>query len=106
MNTNKEKLLYLLGFIESDIEDLIYKVLNDSKTDPHYSAVTATNMLKCYVEVMNDLGEKLPYSNMQEFFVSDFFTEEEYRAFEESREKESKYYIGKQYWNIVNHLKL
>ena len=35
INTDVEKLKYLLHFTESDIEELIYKVLDNSPTDPH-----------------------------------------------------------------------
>ena len=46
---------------------------------------------------MNELGERMPYSNVKEFFQFDAFTEEEYKRFEESRKKESVYYRGVQY---------
>lgn len=45
VNTDIEKLKYLLHFTESDIEELIYTVLDNSPTDPHYSAVTAKNRI-------------------------------------------------------------
>ncbi len=79
------------------IEELIDNVLSDSETDPHYSAVAATNKIKCYIEIMNELGEKISYQNVKEFFDFNAYTEEEYQQFEESRKKESVYYRDIQY---------
>ena len=97
MNINIEKLNYLLNDTEEVIGTLIDNVLSDSKTDPHYSAVAATNKIKCYIEIMNELGEKPPYQTVEEFFDFNAYTEEEYRLFEESRKKEAVYYRGVQY---------
>ena len=92
-----EKLKYLLNVIEDHICILIDDILTDSETDPHYSAVAATNRIKCYIDVMNDLGKTLPYSNVEEFFMFNAYTKEEYAIFEESRKKESVYYRDIQY---------
>lgn len=99
MDINKEKLLYLLDHCEIDliIWDLINNVLNDSETDPHYSAVAVTNIIKCYIELMDELDEKLPYNSVEGFFDFNAYTEDEYKIFEEIRSKESKYYRGIQY---------
>lgn len=92
-----EKLKYLLNDMDFHIGELIDNVLNDSETDPHYSAVFTSNKIKCYIQIMNELGEKLPYSNAEEFFDFNAYTKEEYRLFEESRRKESEYYRDEQY---------
>lgn len=92
-----EKLKYLLNNMECLICDLIDKVLSDSAEDPHYSAVAAANKIKCYIQVMNELGEKLPYSNVEEFFDFNAYSQEEFCLFEESRKKEAEYYRGIQY---------
>lgn len=93
-----EKLNYLLNAVCDDLWcNFIYDVLNDSEEDPHYSAVTATNRIKCYIDVMNSLGNKLPYHDVKGFFQYYDFSEEEYQQFESSRKKESEYYIGKQF---------
>lgn len=97
MNINLEKLKYLLNDVDSYIGDLIDNVLADSITDPHYSAVAAANRIKCYIEIMNEIGEKLPYTNVEEFFGFNAYTKEEYILFEESRKKEAQYYRGVQY---------
>lgn len=97
MNLDIEKLKYLLNTTEFEIGRLIDNVLSDSQEDPHYSAVYASNQIKCYIQIMNELGEKLPYSNVEEFFRVNAYTEDEYKAFEDSRKKESEYYIGVQY---------
>ncbi len=92
-----EKLKYLLNDMDVYIGELIDNVLNDSETDPHYSAVAATNRIKCFIQIMNELGEEMPYGNVEEFFDFNAYTKEEYRLFEESRRKESVYYRDKQY---------
>lgn len=61
MNLDIEKLKYLLNTTEREIGRLIDNVLSDSQEDPHYSAVYASNQIKCYIQIMNELGEKLPY---------------------------------------------
>lgn len=97
MDINEEKLLYLLNDMENYIERLIYCVLSDSETDPHYSAVFTANKIKCYIQIMNELGKKRPYSTVEEFFDFHGYTEDEYMAFERHRQKESAYYRGVQY---------
>ena len=89
----QEELFYLLMFID----DYIDNVLGDSKTDPQYSAVTTSNLIKCYVNVMNALGEELPYSDVKSYFKENLFSAQEYAEFEQSRSKESEYYVGKIY---------
>ncbi len=97
MHLNKEKLLFLLGFIEDYLNGLIDNVLNDSKNDLHYSAVTASNIIKCYIEINEQLGKELPYDDMRSYFKFNAYTEDEYALFENSRINEAKYYIGNQY---------
>lgn len=45
---------------------------------------------------MQDIGKSTPYASVHDYFKF-FRDEEDYQAFEESRKKESEYYIGKQY---------
>lgn len=97
MNLDKEKLLYLLMFTDDYIENFAHEVMNDSEEDPHYSAVTLSNMIKCYVEIMTELGVNLPYNDVKSFFKDNLYTDEEYKIFEEKRHKESEYYTGTQY---------
>lgn len=94
---NIESFKLLLNFIEYNIKLLVDNVLNDSETDPHYSAVAATNRIKCYVQIMSELGEPIPYNNVREFFEFHSYSFEEYNKFEESRQIESQYYRGIQY---------
>ena len=97
MVINYEKLKYMLHFQRFDIELLIENVIEDSLEDPHYSAVTATNLVKCYIEIMQELGEKLPYTNVEGFMKAIGFSTEDYLLFEKKRSQESKYYLGVQY---------
>ena len=94
---DREKLMYLLYFMSYYIEQDVYRVLNDSEEDPHYSAVTTTNLLKCYIDVMNACGEELPYTEMKSFFEYLMLTKAEFKKFELSRNKEAEYYVGKIY---------
>lgn len=93
----EEKILYLMNFIDDYMEKAVYEVLADSKEDPQYSAVTTANIIKCYIDVMKHFDAELPYSDIKEYFEDSLFTAEEYKAFENSRIKESEYYIGKIY---------
>jgi hypothetical protein len=97
MNIDCEKLKYLLNDMDLRIGELIDNVLNDSDSDPHFSAVAAVNKIKCYIQIMNDLGEKLPYDTVEEFFEFNAYTKDEYRRFEELRQKESQHYRDVQY---------
>ncbi len=93
---NKEMLSYILYLFAFDIDNLVYEVLNDSVGDPHFSAVTATNMIKCYIQVKNDLDEELPYKDVKGYFNNNSYTKDEYLLFENKRIIESEYYIGEQ----------
>ncbi|MCH5190915.1 MAG: hypothetical protein J1F23_01980 [Oscillospiraceae bacterium] len=97
MDIDVEKLKYLLNDMEDHIGNLIDHVLSDSETDPHYSAVSTTNKIKCYIQIMTELGEKMPYRNVEEFFDFNAYTKDEYNAFEISRQKESAYYRDVQF---------
>ena len=95
MDINIESLEYLLSFTEDEIEHLIYNVLENSKDDPHYSAVTANNMLVCYMEIMTSLGKELPYSNMESFFEYLLLSEEEYDNYKQQYDDEKIIYVGR-----------
>ena len=97
MNIDYDKLMYLLIDFEDTINCLINSVLIDSKEDPHFSAVATANRIKCYMTVMQQLGEEMPYSTVKEYFGFNGFTDGEYISFEEKRQKESTYYSGVQY---------
>ncbi|HAN21373.1 MAG: hypothetical protein A2Y15_06965 [Clostridiales bacterium GWF2_36_10] len=94
---DNEKLFYALHYLKYDIDDLIDNVLNDSDEDPHYSAVTATNLLKCYIQLLKNSGEQLPFNDSEEYFKHNGYTIQEYQLFEVKRKAESKNYIGKQF---------
>lgn len=92
-----EKCLYLLQYLDCCINDLVCDVLDDSEEDPHYSAVTATNLIKCYIDTMEALGQPINFHNVKDYLLLNCHTPEEIQLFEEKRASESKYYIGKQY---------
>ena len=81
--------------MDFEIDRYICNVIYDSEEDPEYSAVTTSNMIKCYIDVLKCLGEDVPYSTVKEFIRhNDCYTEEEYNIFEEKRKKEAEYYRG------------
>lgn len=92
-----EELTCLLCALDGHIEDMCYAVLQDSEEDPQYSAVTASNLIKCYIEVEKALGHQLPYYSVEEYLRFNCFTSEEVELFEKKRLHESVYYRGKQY---------
>lgn len=96
-STNIDKIKFLLETVKEEIVILIKNVVNDSETDPHYSAVTASNRIRCYIDVMNSLCEKLPFEDVVGFLESGGFTKEEQALFDRHRKTESEYYIEKRY---------
>lgn len=94
---DKEKLSFLLTFIDDYLDELIDKIFSDSKTDPHYSAVTASNIIKCYIDINKSLGKSLPYDDVKSYFKFNAYTEKEYILFENIRKNEAHHFIGKQY---------
>ena len=68
MDINYEKLKYLLNDMENHILCLIEEVLVDSKTDPCYSAVFVSNKIKCYIQIMDELGSPCPYNTVTRLF--------------------------------------
>ena len=97
MAIDYEKIKYMLNVQIFDIELLIESVIEDSDEDPHYSAVTATNLVKCYIEIMKELGENLPYVDVEGFIKNMGYSTEDYLLFENKRKKEAGYYRGIQY---------
>lgn len=98
MNIGSEKILYILESVRAHLPQDIEDVLNDSESDPHYSAVYINNAIKCYIELMTQLGKELPYHDVESFFKFNIDPDEKkYKKFENSRKKESEYYRGIQY---------
>ena len=97
MSVNREKLEYILWHFEMDTDALIWDVLADDPKNPTYSAVTATNRIKCYIELCQEIGKELTYSNVDGYLRALGLSDEERLLFEESRAKEAVYYIGEQY---------
>ena len=97
MDFDIEKLKCIFTYFEEYIYERICLVLNDSPTDPDYSAVAATSLIKSYIQIKTEMGETLPFSNVEEYFLHKGFSKEEYDYFEEGRKSESVYYRGVQY---------
>lgn len=97
MAIDTEKIKYFFTMMYPTMERYVDQVLNDSKTDPEYSAVAASNVIKCYIQIMTDFGDAPSFDSVEGFFKLNGYTDEEYRRFEDCRKKESQYYIGIQY---------
>ena len=96
--TEQEMFEFLIqDYFYHEIIKYIDLVLHDSKEDPHYSAVTTTNWIKCYIQIMKDHGYQLDYDDVKGFLEHVPLTLEQQQQFEDSRAQESVYYRGKQY---------
>lgn len=97
MAIDVEKVNYFLRMMYPTMEQYVDQVLNDSETDPEYSAVAASNVIKCYIQIMTDLDNAPSFNDVESFFKINGYSDEEYQRFEECRKRESQYYIGTQY---------
>ena len=93
---HEEQLSYLLYHTDYYIENLLWRVLEDSEQDPQYSAITTRNLIQCYIDVHSTMGEALPYSTVEEY-LDQVLTDEEKTLFKNKYETEIQYYIGKVY---------
>lgn len=97
MDIDYSKIKYLLTYFEDYINKCIHQVLNDSAINPDYSAVAANNLIKSYIQIEEEMGEKLKYSTVEEYFLHHGFSKRQYDIFEKSRKLEAPYYRGIQY---------
>ena len=84
--------MYLLDSQQYDIEELVGAVIRDSDTDPAYSAVTAANLIKCYIKVMQEITDDFYCNDIESYFQKNHFTSEEYHVFMDKYHKETSYY--------------
>ena len=94
MEIDKEKLKYVLAFMDQWIMEEIDRALCDSETDPHKSAVAINNLIKCYIALEQQVGYSLPFHDPETFFRFNAYTKAEWEQFERKRTKESTYYLG------------
>lgn len=96
-NVNMEKLSYLLNYLENCLASAVCDVLLDSQEDPQFSAVTVSNLIKCYIDIKYSLGQQTSFNSVEEYLHYNCFTTAEIQAFEEKRAREESYYMGKQF---------
>ena len=94
---NEDKIIFILRHTEGEICREIFDVLNDCENDPHHSAVYTSNMIKCFIDIVNQTERTLLYNDVFGFFTAHGFSYKNYVDFEEKRKKESSYYRGVQY---------
>ncbi len=81
---NVEKTEFILRFVESEIPNEIDNVLNDSETDPHFSAVYTSNLIESRVGLLSEIGKNdLSYTDVKSCFEYFDYTESDYIRFEE-----------------------
>lgn len=95
--SSKEKLQYLFSFFDEYMDMYIQNILNDSKVDPHFSRVCASNMIICYLSVLQDIGCQLSVQSVKGYFEKRGYSESVYGFFEQGRLEESIDYRGVQY---------
>lgn len=88
---------YLLERLFIWLKQYIADVIADSAEDPQYSAVTLHNEIICYCHAVSAVKASCPIRSVREFFKVAGYSAAEYTLFEVSRNKESAYYIGKQF---------
>lgn len=94
---DKQMLNYILRDINFNLPIYIQEVLDDEEDTPDHSAVYVCNMIKCYIKLMNQAGNKLPYNDVKGYIIYNDFNEQEYEQFENIRKNESFYYKGEQF---------
>lgn len=94
----KNELRYVLGHLCYYIELFLDDVMEDSESDPQYSAVTAFNLIICYIRIQKALDPMYPIQTVKEFVLgTQYYSERDYEQFEQKRNSESTYYLGEQY---------
>lgn len=94
---DKQMLDYVLRDTDHNLQIYIQEVLDDQPDSPEHSAVYTCNMIKCYIYLMNEIGNKLPFDDVKGYILYNGFSKQEYERFEKSRKKEAEYYRGKQF---------
>ena len=92
---NHEKLIYLMGHLAHFIEQYVYDVLEDSDEDPQYSAVTAANLIRCYIDVMTQMGSAPDVSDIRSWFEGNLLSGEEFDRFCKKVSEEKESYCGR-----------
>ena len=92
-----EMLNYILRDLNFNLLKYIQDVLDDDENSPNYSAVYTRNMIKCYIKLMNQIDNQIPFKDVKSYILYNDFSEQEYNKFEKSRKRESSYYKGKQF---------
>lgn len=99
---NREAIFYMLDWLDYQVENLVWAVLNDSETAPEFSAVTANNRIICFIAVALDNGLPIKYRSTEQYFRQKQFPEECYYKFKTRIEQEEPYYSGKIWtWEMI-----
>lgn len=94
---NYKMLNYILKDLNFNLQIYLQDILEDELSEPNYSAVYTNNIIKCYIELMNEIGNKLPFEDVKGYILYNNFSEQEYQKYEDVRKKEALYYKGEQF---------
>lgn len=95
---DNERFAFLMNYIENSLPTEIDNVLTDSESDPHFSAVYVTNLIKSLIfTIENCETNELHFKDVKDCFKYFDYSDEEYATFEKKRVIESQYYIGEQF---------
>ena len=95
---DNERFAFLMNYIENSLPTEIDNVLTDSESDPHFSAVYVTNLIKSLIfTIENCETYELHFKDVKDCFKYLDYSDEEYATFEKKRVIESQYYIGEQF---------
>lgn len=94
---DEQMLDYILRGTDCNLQIYIQEVLDDQLDSPEHSAVYTSNMIKCYIKLMNETGNILPFDDVKGYLLYNGFSKQEYERFESSRKKEAEYYKGIQF---------
>ena len=92
----RDILIHLVSECSTVINFRIELVLNDCDSDPEWSAVSVSNLIKSTVDIAKEVNYSLPYNNVQEYFSRNNYSLTQYKIFEQKRISESAYYLGEQ----------
>lgn len=80
---------YFLKWYFSDSIELLDKVLTDDEFDPNYSAITAYERLKMYVEYMKMVHKDFVYISVDDILQNGGYDENDIRLLHYKMNKES-----------------
>lgn len=73
---NYKMLNYILRDVNFNLQIYLQEIIEDELNTPDYSAVYTNNIIKCYIELMNQIGNKLPFDDVKGYILYNNFSEQ------------------------------